>query len=804
MINFLNLSLSTFSFTMAFRSIIICLLWVLFNILPRSCYSQLIEYDSLHAVLEDATLPDLKKAQIHFKLCRNKQSQEWTKVIKHCDSVEIFLSRARLNDAHYQKDKAEDYIAKARNECGGILSTKNMHKAALKAFDRALEKCRQKNSPLLATIHSNLGYTYLNLDSLEQAMLHSMKAVHLRDSLGLYESLPTPLRLLAEIYSKMQLADSVMLFYYRAIASALKSGDTSQISDMHNFTGKEFKKRGQLDSAYLYYMKAIEFNQLSGDTSDMMASLFNLFILKKQLGDIPQALDHLHHVQQLAEKTRDKKMEAAALNSIGLNHLDRGDFALSLTYFNKALRLRKAINHMKGVTSTVSNIGMAYQRLGRPDSALICFNTSLKMAEKINDKRRIRFALSNLAYVNRELGNYRQAEAQYRRCLLLYKLIMHRADLARTHTGLGNVLLNQRKYHEAITNLKIGFEIFEELDYPELASRASQLLSEAYEAVHNPSSALKYHKIAVARRDSVNNEEAQRATAQREAQYTYEKQKIIDDANHQQQLAIEQEKKEKQRIFTFFMAGGFILVALFLIFVFNQLKKTKRQNLIIENQKAEVEMEHERSDQLLRNILPNETAQELKTSGTTKARFYNEATVLFTDFQSFTEIAASMNPTDLVQGLHAHFSTFDTIVEKYKIEKIKTIGDAYMAVCGVPNRIANHAERIILAGLEFQQYINTQKQGDSKIPFNAMRIGIHTGPVVAGVVGTRKFQYDIWGDTVNTASRMEKHGEINRVNISQSTYDMVKDSKHLRFEFRGSIEAKGKGEMGMYFVERKG
>lgn len=202
------------------------------------------------------------------------------------------------------------------------------------------------------------------------------------------------------------------------------------------------------------------------------------------------------------------------------------------------------------------------------------------------------------------------------------------------------------------------------------------------------------------------------------------------------------------------------------------------------------------------NILPDEVAQELKLNGSTEARQMDEVTVLFTDFKGFTEVAATLTPKELVEEINECFSTFDRIVEKYNVEKIKTIGDAYMAAGGLPKSNDTHAEDVVKAAFEIQLYMEKLKARrilENKLFFE-IRMGIHTGPVVAGIVGVKKFAYDIWGDTVNTASRMESSGEIGKVNVSGTTYNLVKNL--FSCQYRGKVLAKGKGEIDMYFIER--
>lgn len=209
---------------------------------------------------------------------------------------------------------------------------------------------------------------------------------------------------------------------------------------------------------------------------------------------------------------------------------------------------------------------------------------------------------------------------------------------------------------------------------------------------------------------------------------------------------------------------------------------------------------YEKSDSLLKNILPDSVAEELKANGKASPIHLDSGTVLFTDFSGFTKIASSMSPKDLIQELDICFSAFDSITAKYTLEKIKTIGDSYLCVGGLFGD-SLHAQNSCYAAREILEFLKNRKEQKEKEghPYWNIRIGIHTGPLVAGVIGEKKFAFDIWGDTVNTASRMESSGEIGKINVSEELFLKVKDI--FKFSYRGEIEAKGKGKMKMYLLD---
>ena len=249
------------------------------------------------------------------------------------------------------------------------------------------------------------------------------------------------------------------------------------------------------------------------------------------------------------------------------------------------------------------------------------------------------------------------------------------------------------------------------------------------------------------------------------------------------------------------LSFAFIFIVLLTILFYARFKTKKNANIALEEKNKIIEEERHRSDELLLNILPANIADELKENGKATARKFDDATVLMADFKNFTTISEQLTPEQLVNELDYCFRGFDYIISQYEVEKIKTIGDAYMCASGLLNR-KTIPFKIVKAALEMQEFLEDYKQEKIKKgePYFEARIGVHTGPVVAGVVGVNKFAYDIWGDTVNIAARMEANCKEGEVNISNSTYQMVK--YNFECQYRGKIAAKNMGEIDMYYVKK--
>jgi class 3 adenylate cyclase/tetratricopeptide (TPR) repeat protein len=324
--------------------------------------------------------------------------------------------------------------------------------------------------------------------------------------------------------------------------------------------------------------------------------------------------------------------------------------------------------------------------------------------------------------------------------------------------------------------------------YTTYIREATENLQKAYHQKHMYDSAYHYLSVLSSFKDSLSNIYTLHKITELSGQYEFEQKLLLKKAEQDVKDEVAARKMERQRFTRNLLIAAIVLALLIAGMILYQRMKLGR--------------EKKKSDTLLLNILPADIADELKQKGRSAARQYKKISIIFTDFKDFTPASAKLTATELVGEINYYFEEFDKICKKYGIEKIKTIGDSYMAVGGLPKPFDDSIKNAVLVGLKMQEFVTARKdKGNHKTHFE-MRVGIHAGPVVAGIVGLTKFQYDIWGDTVNTASRMESSGVEGKVNVSKAVYEELKDDKDFVFEPRGKIHVKGKGEIEMYFVHR--
>lgn len=560
--------------------------------------------------------------------------------------------------------------------------------------------------------------------------------------------------------------------------------------------GVSLHLRGMYSEALVYYKKGSNQFEEIGDPEGIASCLNATGLIYLYKNDYSKALSYFTRSLKIRDEIGDSQGVASVLNNIGYIYHNQGDYAYALDYYSQSLEIREEIGDQQGIATSLLNIGETYTAQDNYLKALDYYSRSLKLFEEIDNQQGVASALNNFGHAYRNQGDYPNALNYYLQSLKIREHMGDQQGIATSLNNIGNIYKINGNYTQAIAYCQNGFELANRIGMLLEQKEGCKCLYDVYKVIGNGNKALEYHELLTVIEDSLNAEGTSKKLLQMEFQKQVtadslaqvEKDRLLRVAHEEEALA-----NEKQRnilitsgLFVLIFAGG----------LWSRLSYVRKS-------KAQLQIEKDRSENLLLNILPEDIALELKDKGRAEARDFEMVSIMFTDFKSFTETSSRLSAHDLVQEINTCFEAFDSIVEQYGIEKIKTIGDAYMAAGGLPVPADDSVKKTVLAALEMQTFITERKtiMNEKSLPAFEMRIGIHTGPVVAGIVGVKKFQYDIWGDAVNTASRMESNGEVSKVNISQATYQLLKDDPYFTFVNRGKIRAKGKGEIDMYFVD---
>jgi class 3 adenylate cyclase len=598
---------------------------------------------------------------------------------------------------------------------------------------------------------------------------------------------------LAELYLTGEQYNSALKYSNKAIVIAGTLGKNSLRGDSYLLFARSLEGKKQKTKAHGYFLNAVELAEkikdplLMIDCYDQLSGFYNrnkmfeqAIKFKRKEGELTKRVfrtDTVRQMWKLWELLTYLRVSGATLDERTLQDL------LTFSIIRKANKLKlytlalyRAYYLDSEKTDLLYNLynkqyPQELKDLASKDPAIYYkLMAYFKEKEKVPDSAIYYFKMAE-PFLQKNPSKYMQSQFYYR---------------------LGQFLSRQNKNEEAVENFYHAYKIAEEVPYFDNMLNSSRQLEALYRSVGNYQQAYRYSVITRNLGDSIND-------------MSRKEQMIMNSINREQQVRdriTEGQKRESERMIRNKkternMLAGFVAFLFILSFViFRSYRVQKKSNIRLDQEKK-------RSDNLLLNILPGETAEELKHTGKAKAKYFPEVTVMFTDFKDFTQASEKMKADELVEEIHFYFSEFDRIVSRFGVEKIKTIGDSYMCVGGLPVSNDTHAKDVVSCALELQEFMEIQKifRSQEGKPWFELRIGIHTGPVVAGIVGTRKFAYDIWGDTVNTASRMETCGETGMVNISGATYEKVRD--YFSCTYRGKVQAKHKGLVDMYFANSR-
>ncbi len=486
----------------------------------------------------------------------------------------------------------------------------------------------------------------------------------------------------------------------------------------------------------------------------------------------------------------------------------RSNTEASIEQAKLAHRLATEINNSSMGAEAAFLAGRGYERDRDERNAEVWYRTALVKAKDAGDSDLIIKSVERRSRLAEKDRNYRKAYQIVEEAFNYFSQNgTSISDLERKYEQQRKALDQERQRLQAEIDRLSEEKNLLSSDRDQLQQQQQRLVQEKQQVeqeVNKKEERLADVSAAKAKADSlaeINKKKFEKLSAteaQREAVLQAQKADLAEAKLEAERSRREAERNKEQRNQLLILASSGVLLTLLLLVLFLISRRNRRQ---LKDKNRMIEQEKERSNELLLNILPANIAEELREYGKAQTRKYDEVTVFFSDFINFSRISEQLSPEELVEELDRCFKGFDFIIGNYpEIEKIKTIGDAYMCASGLDDRKTMPGS-MIKAALEMQEYLEEQKQERMRLgkPYFEARMGIHTGPVVAGVVGVNKFAYDIWGDTVNTASRMETNGQAGRVNISEATYNLIK--YQFDCEYRGKVQAKNKGLIDMYFVK---
>lgn len=648
------------------------------------------------------------------------------------------------NSIDYKKGEAQAY-----NNLGVVATIHDNVDKALAAYEKALELRKQLGDKKgTASIYNNMGNLQEALGNYTEAL------IQLRSSLRIREELRDTIRIartsynIAVVYESMGDYSEALDYVLTHLLISEHLQDDYEIANANNLLGNIKLEDGRKKEAMQHYRKALELREQIGEDFELGISYFNM-------GNI---------LDDLGENAYKDDEDYKAADTL---------FVESEKYYQKAMAIWRQSENQDGIAETHNNIGVLFKNWG-------------SYYKEINEKEKAN-------------QYFEKALEQLEIAMSLHKAIDNRKGMMEVFNGLGDVKRRQKEYDLALEYAFRCQDLAEALNDRKYIESSLKDIARAYDKLDKHKKAYKYRKRYDEFRWERFTDQRAKQNARREALYGDDrKQQEIE--KQENEIALRNAELRQAALWRNSLIGGALALCLLTLLLYNRYRIKNNAATELEQKNKLIEKERQRAEALLLNILPKKTAQQLKDNAQVIAEDHKSVTVLFTDFKNFTQITEKLDPKMLVSTLDHCFSAFDEILERHQVEKIKTIGDAYMCAGGLPQADEDAPVKVVRSAIEMLQFMEShnKEQRAKGLPAFETRFGIHTGPVVAGVVGSKKFAYDIWGDTVNLAARMESNGEPGKINISSTTYEQVRS--YFDCVYRGKIDVKNKGEVDMYFV----
>lgn len=577
-----------------------------------------------------------------------------------------------------------------------------------------------------------------------------------------------------------------------------------------------FNREGKFPESLTNWNQSLAIFESIGDMDGQSNMFNNIGTVYHNVGDLVKALDFYFKSLKTAEETGNKLRIATALMNIGAAYFDNPvTMDKALPYYLEAVKYSEKDGDKEAIGTISVNIGEIYFNQNKLEDALLYFEKSRTALEEGQFYLSLPYTLSFIGKVHARKKQFARAIEFQTSAVRMASVNNFQFEKVFALANLGDTYRDLKDYGKALKTFSEARHLAETVGSKEIKHILEGMVS-TYSAMGDYKNAFHYQTLVAETKDRLYTEDNTKTIQRFQMEFeTEKKQAQINLLTKDKQLQEVNLREQRYKIYGLTAGTFFLFTATFFLLKNIRLKtrantelslrnrEISRQKEEISGQRDDIDRQKGEIESLILNILPAEVAQELRKTGVATPRYCENVTVMFTDFREFTTIAEGLSAQELVAELNECFVAFDAIIEQFGLEKIKTIGDAYMCASGIPTPSADHAYKAVSAALAIQEYIeesNAKRRNKGSQPWE-LRIGIHSGPVVAGVVGRKKFAYDIWGNTVNIASRLETSGEVGRVNISSTTYHIIKDS--FKCEFRGKILAKNIGEVEMYFVEHQ-
>ena len=540
-----------------------------------------------------------------------------------------------------------------------------------------------------------------------------------------------------------------------------------------------------------YWEQSLKVFREINDAQGISNLLSNLGAVYQSKADYSTALEYNIESLKFAEQSNDTSRIATSLINIGTIYSDD-----ELTYdkgqetFEKVLELSKNLNRADITGTTYNNLGELLFRQNKPKEALPYFQKAYDQFEQLGTANTA-YVLNFISKIYIEIGDFKEALNYADKAYSVAKTTDSKIEVAQAAITKGEIYNKLSLSDKSLASYKEGESIAKLLETNKELSHAYEGIAQTYALLGRHRSAYKYqllnNEVKEMIRSSENDEMINNLRFKLDLEQKEKEIEILNRDNALKEIEISRSGIIQKSLLGL---GALLLIIIGgITFLYNYSQKANR--LLGE--------ERNRVEKILLNTLPKDTADELQEKGYVVAKRFDQTTVLFTDFMGFTSYSEGMTPEQLVKSIDYYFSKFDEIIGRYNLEKIKTIGDAYMCAGGLPIKNSTNAKDAVKAALEIASFVKeVSKNPPTDIEPIQIRIGINTGSTVAGVVGTKKFQYDIWGSTVNVASRMESASESGQINISDNTYQLIKND--VRCTYRGEIEVKNGLKLKMYYV----